>query len=460
MKAESTPSATGESTLKHAGDRHEGGPHGRPRPGRRFHRLLISAALIVAVLAVGIGGAAWLAGTRTQPPRRENTVLPPLVEVQTLARRDLREVFDGYGSARADREVELSAEVSGRIVEIPEDLKDGSPVAQGQTLVVIDDREYRRLLAQADGLLADVQADLEKLQVEKDNAERLAAIAAEEVAVTRDEYQRLTDLYEKQSASKKEWDFSRLAHQRTRRDLQALENEVALIEPRRAKFQALRDSRLASRQLAELSVERCTIKSPWAGRVEEIRLEVGDRAEVGSPVMRLIDPDYIEVPIELPASVYSRTQVGASCLLSMDSLPGVQWEAAIRRISPVADRQSRTFTAYVEVDNATQEIPLVPGYFLTAKVPGPLRRQVLAVPRGAIVDHQVFIINDDTAHVRAVSVECLIGDQAVVSGDLAAGDRVILTNLDMLHDGTPVRWHDRASTAARQSTGPTAEAER
>ncbi|MBN2563178.1 MAG: efflux RND transporter periplasmic adaptor subunit [Phycisphaerae bacterium] len=432
---------------------------GGARSGGAFMRIALSVVLIVAMIGGASWIAVWLSKTKPHAQRRNVASLSPLVEVQVLSRQDVQEVFTGYGNARADQAVVLSAEVSGRIVDVPKGVKDGSRVVEDQVLARIDDRQYRQQLARAEGQLADADAQLKELDVEKANADKLVAIAREEVEVTRNEYKRLTDLYEKQVASKKEWDFARLAYQQSRRALQGLENQVELIAPRRARLLAARDARRAEQDLADLDVQRCTIKAPFTGQIREIMVEVGDRVQIGGPVLGLIDPVHIEVPIELPASVYPRTQVGSACELTVDSLPGVRWEATVNRLSPLADARSRTFMAYVEVDNAVQETPLVPGYFLTAKVSGPLLRQVFAVPRGAIVDGQVFVANDNKAHTRGVRTDRLIGDRAVVSGDLSAGDMVILTNLDTLYEGAQVRLRTMDLSEKPTTESRTEEAE-
>ncbi len=82
---------------------------------------------------------------------------------------------------------------------------------------------------------------------------------------------------------------------------------------------------------------------------------------------------------------------------------------------------------------------MIPGYFVTAEVEGPLLRQVLAIPRGVIVEDHVFVVNDDVAHRRTVVIDRLVGELAVISSGLESGDALILTNLDVLFDGAPVR---------------------
>jgi RND family efflux transporter MFP subunit len=262
---------------------------------------------------------------------------------------------------------------------------------------------------------------------------------------------RLTALFEKDLASKKECDFARLAYQRSRRLFQEFKNRIELIAPRRAGLEASLGAGRADVELAKLDIERCRITAPFAGQVERIAVDVGDHVLPGGEVLRLMSTRRIEVPIELPASFRSRIGVGATCRLETDSMPGVHWDGSVARISPSADTRSRTFAAYVEVDNDTQETRLVPGYFVRASVDGPMLRQVLAVPRGAIIDDHVYVVNDDVAHIRTVRVEKYVQERAVVTGDLRPGDLVILTNLDVLYEGAEVRTE--AHPAAPDESG-------
>ena len=117
----------------------------------------------------------------------------------------------------------------------------------------------------------------------------------------------------------------------------------------------------------------------------------------------------------------------------------MHWDGVVARIAPLADARSRTFAAYVDVDNDKHQTPLVPGCFLTARVEGPLLKRVVAVPRGAVVGDHVYVVNDDVIHVRAIHVDRYVGERAVVTGDLKPGDQLVLTNLDALYEGVEVR---------------------
>ncbi len=421
---------------------------------------LRKTAVTVVLIVIPISAAAlvtwWLYQTRPSAQRSDVSAMPPMVSVHRVAAEDIPEVFVGYGSARADLQATLTAEVNGVIIEVTEGLDEGTEVEDQQLLLRIDDREYQQQLARAESLAAEVEARIDQLVVEKANTEKLLAIAQQEVDVNRDELERLKDLFELNRASKREVDFARLDYQRSRREAQTYDNQIALIEPRRKSLEATRNSHLADAERARLMIEKCRVTAPFAGHVERMSVNIGDRVMPGTELLQLVDTSVVEIPIELPASARPRVEVGAECRLDVESLSSVTWHGHVSRISPVADPRSRTFSAYIEVDNADQETPLVPGYFVAARVAGPLLTQVLAVPRGAVLDGRVYVANDNVAHTRAVRVDRYIGDRAVVRGDLKSGDRVIVTNLDTLSDGTSVRVEavqasrsDEAGTATK-----------
>jgi len=389
-------------------------------------------------------------------------MLPPplLVNVRTVAEEDVQEYFTGYGSARAKTDVLLAAEVHGLVVEVAEGLNDGVHVEAGQLLVRIDDRQYFQQLARAEAAVADLDAQIDQLDVERTNIARLAAIAEQEVEVNRSELARVASLYEEEQAAKKEFDFARLALQQSRRQLLGYQNQIDLIAPRHAMLEALQAARTADAELGKLDVERCRITAPFSGQVESVSVDVGDHLMVGAEVLRLIATRLIEVPIELPASVHPRLEIGANCRLEADSMPGTRWNGKVARIAPSTDTKSRTFAAYVEVDNDKQQTALVPGYFVTARVEGPMLRQVMAIPRGAIVGNEVYVVNNHVVHARTIDVDKYVGERAVVRGDLAPGDPLALTNLDALHDGMTVRigtgvdWQDAAASPTRAEDSP------
>lgn len=408
-------------------------------PPSTWLRVVVSVALILVILGSAAGVAELL--VHTKPVAKQSTVirLPALVESRVVTAEDIRESFVGYGTARAEISVVVAAQVGGLIVDLPDEIDDGARVAAGDVILRIDDRTYRNQLERAESQLADVEAKLARLDVELENASNLIEISEREFQVNQAEYERLLDLYEKKNASKKELDFARLAAERSRRDMQTFKNQRDLIPAQRAELRAMKSMRETEISLATLDVERATIKSPLTGHIDSVMVEQGNLVMPGMQIARIIDTDRIEVPVELPLGVRARTRVGAEAVITTEAAPDLEWKASVVRLAPAADESSRTFIAYIEVDNTKQAVPLVPGSFVTARVAGDLLRNALVIPRGALVEGYVFVANGDWAVRKHVTIDTLIGDRAVVSGQLQSGDRLILSNLDALHDGAAIR---------------------
>jgi RND family efflux transporter MFP subunit len=331
----------------------------------------------------------------------------------------------------------LAAQVTGEIVELPDELKAGVEIGEGQVLLRIDPRQYERQLARAQGAVAAVEAQLESLDVESNNIDELIELAREEYEIAQREYERVKGLFDRDLAPKREHDLALLAQQARQRALQELLNRKALIPTQRSELQAMLSNREAELALAEIDFKRCGVTAPFAGRVEQVFVERGDWVGVGTPLLTLLDPYLIEVPIELPVSVRPRVSVDADCELSVDSMPQVTWNGAVKRIAPSASETLRTFALYVEVNNENQPHQLLPGYFVQAVIDGPTLENVMMVPRGVVQQGRVFIWNDGKAMPRDVTIERNLRDRTVISG-LKAGDRVITSNLDVLQEGLPV----------------------
>ena len=425
-------------------------------------QIVLSLILIAALLVGSVGIARILIKNKPVPPRAE--VEEPVLLVQTVEVQPTTvvEPIIGFGTARADRYARLASQVAGEIIELPDELKPGVEVEQGQMLLRIDPRQYQRQLERAQGGRVATQAQLKTLEVESANIDELIVLATNEHDIAHREYERVRDLFDRNLAPKREHDIALLAEQARQRTLQGLRNQKALIPTRRNELEARRQNRQAELALAELDVERCTITTPFAGRVEQVMVDRGDWVGVGTALVALLDPRLIEVPIELPVSVHPRVRVGAKCQLSVDSMPEIVWDGRVKRIAPSASETLRTFELYVEIDNEGQVHQLVPGFFVQARIDGPTLENVMIVPRGVVQQGRVFVCDDGRAMPRDVRIERHLRDRTIVTG-LEPGDWVITSNLDMLHDALPVSPLNAPNQQAGEplvqsngdSTGPT-----
>ena len=418
------------------------------KPKRKY---LVSLLLIVVMLGGGSGLAGWLYSVRVEPPRRDIGQMAPLVESVVVKCEDVTEQFVGYGTVLADRVANLSAEVSSTVVERPGGIDSGSIVSNGQLLIRLDDREYRHVLDRALALTEVEKASLTELSVEANKLAQMVKTVQRELDVALDEKKRVEDLFERDLAAQKEYNIAVTAYQRARLTLQSYEREEAKIAPRITRLEASRRSLEASTKLARLHLERCQVRAPFSGTIQHLFVDEGDHVAPGVLILTLMDSSHVEIPIQFPAAVYDRVNISAPCRMECESTPHAVWTGEVSRISPDVDEQTRTFSAYVHVDNTHQSQPLVPGTFVRAVVIGPTYSDRVLVPRGAIRKNRVYVVQNGVVHERNVTAERFILDRAMIRGDLSGGETVILSHLEDLSEGSAVRV---APSGIRQKASP------
>ncbi len=386
---------------------------------------------------------------------KENVAVPPLVHSTVIRTETVTEHFLGYGSARAHRQTTIAAEVSAPVIERVNDLEAGDPVRKGQVLIRLDDRQYQFDYERAFALTQTNDASLKEIESERENLESLKQTAEREVQIAAEEKRRVTDLFERDDAAKREFDLARLAYQQALRTLQTYEKELAALQPKRERIEATKRANEAAANIARLNVERCTISAPFDGAAHQLFVDEGDRVMPGSRLLTIVDSSRVEIPIKLPSSTHEYINIGAPCTLSSPSLASVTWNGQVVRVAPVADENLRTFAAYVEVDNSVSNTPLVPGLFVQANVLGPEHESVLLVPRGAIRRGMVLVANEGLVEQRNVKIQRFVEERAIVAGEIYDGDRIILSHLDSLVQGSRVRVAEENSLA---TTSPRGEA--
>ena len=417
-------------------------------------RVGLSIVLIVVLLAVGGGLGGLLIMSSIKPPRSDVVAKPPLVDVLVVHPENVVRRFVGYGTASAMRSASVAAELSATVVERVGGVRAGTMVVDGQTLIRLDEREYRHALERAEAQADAQRATLAALDSDKESLEALIKTADQELRVAREERDRLVDLYERQLAAKKEYDFANLAYQQARRVGQAYQRELAMVAPRREEGLAALRAFEAEASFAKLNIERCVIRAPFGGCIDTLLVDAGDHVAPGVVVLRVVDSSRVEVPVQLPTSVHGLLDAGADCRVTAESVPGMAWSGTVARVAPVADTQTRTFAAYVVVDNQDQPRPLMPGAFVRAEVLGPTLSDRLLVPRSALRDDHVFVVEGGIVELRRITVEQLIEDRALLTGELHSGDAVVLSHLDKITTGSPVRVPRSAS--AVDSSNPAA----
>lgn len=203
---------------------------------------------------------------------------------------------------------------------------------------------------------------------------------------------------------------------------------------------------------ARLALADCVLLAPVDGVVLERPLEVGVLAGVGTTAVVLGDVREVTAVFGVPDAVVARLAPGQRLTMASEAFPGEAFAGRITAIAPTADRDSRVFA--IELTLANGDGRLRPGMVGVVEIASPLAAatapQGVTVPVGAVVratggagGYGVFVVESgadgERVRARAVSLGPAAGNAVVVTGGLAAGERVVTMGAALLHDGEPVR---------------------
>ena len=194
-------------------------------------------------------------------------------------------------------------------------------------------------------------------------------------------------------------------------------------------------------EIANKQLEEATLKAPFGGIITMRNAEVGDMLSPGSPAFRIIAMDRVKIRAGIPERYINEFDVGNRVVISIDAIPGHEFEARINFLSPEASAGVRTFLAEMEVDNRDGLIRA--GLMGNAHI---LRRAVddaLLVPLNATIETDqgpvVFVLrDDDTVELR--SIQNLSGNETMIQvAGLNPGERIVARGQNDLVDGEQVR---------------------
>lgn len=331
--------------------------------------------------------------------------VPVVVATVKEEERAPRTLATGTVVSRAD--ARLSAEVAAPIDWIAEP---GAIVAKGDVIARLDTARIALTVRDNEAAVKRLEANAALLRTQRD---RLQTLAAQQIA--------------------------------SRNQIDEAESRLAMAD------QEVEQARVA-RDRARLELARASIRAPFAGQVAERLRMTGEFVAMGEPLVRLVDTGSVEVLARAPlagAAALSRGQ-------RVRVLDGSREVASeIRSIVPVGDERSRMLE--VRVALARDAWPI--GAAVQVELPsGPAQRS-MTVPRDAVVLRQgtayVYRIGaGDKAERITVTTGAGRTDRIEVSGDIAAGDRIVVRGAERLQPGQRVTVQGGEAEVLAASKGP------
>jgi RND family efflux transporter MFP subunit len=351
-------------------------------------------------------------------PQREPFAGPQMVvETTTVEERNYQIRLQSYGTVQPRTRSVLVAQVSGQIISINENVRDGGFFEKGDVLGQIDPRDYEANVRISEASLADARQALAEAQARSNQALE---------------------------------DWERLGNQGEAPDL-------VLRRPQLEAANARVKSAESSLQKAKLDLERTTLVAPFAGRVLRKLVDVGQVVSNNTQVAEIYATDVVEIRlpirnrdlgfIDLPESFRFSASGAASQMdvtIFSDLIGTEAWDARLVRTEGAIDESARQLHVIAQIDDPfgrsnEGRSPLKIGQYVTAEIPGIELDNALVISNNAIYQGSyVYVVEDGILRRKDIVIAWQNDDDALIESGLSSGEQLVITPLGQVTSGIRV----------------------
>ncbi len=416
--------------------------------------MAVQAALLVLVLAVGVGAFWGLLALRKPPPMIETPEAKLRVQVRSMQPEEVPVMVSGFGMVRSLDTVVVMPQVAGMVVEVHPNLDQGAVIHKDETLFRIDARDYEIAKEQAETKAAQMRVAIALLKKQYENDQSRIDTLKRTRDLAEIEFQRDKELFEKHKVGTESMlHMSEVNANQADDAFDMVANAIGLYPLRIQEAETGLKAATTALEQATLALERTNVRAPFTGRVRSAQVEVGQVVAPGSPAVTLANDAALEISVPLDSrdagtwlefgeaqstddEAWFSAVAPVRCQIRWTEAPEKnQWTGTLARVERF-DPMTRTVTVAVRVTgeeamSSSGGLPLVDGMFCTVEIPGKTMRQVFRLPRWAVTfDSEVYIANAESRLERRV-VEVLRSeeDEVYISSGLEAGELAIVTRL-------------------------------
>jgi len=363
--------------------------------------------LIILVFSITI--SVILIKGRPLAVAKEKTENIPYVKTMMILPRTVKASISSQGIVQPESELILLSELSSRVEWLSPKMEAGSSFKKGDTLVVLDKRDYELALISAESQVLNAKVNLEREQAESELA-------------------------------KKEW----------KRVGAGLGSDLALRKPQMAQAKATYAAAKASLEQAKRNLSRTIFIAPFDGRVRTSGIDIGTTVFPGTSVGNIYATDAYEVrlPIADQDVPYSGLEFNGQKIEERKRLDVIiiqgknKWPAKVVRTEAEIDPVTRMMAVVARIDNSDKKMfttPLAVGQFVQAKISGTNISNISILPRSSVRNESVWVVdNQMSMQNRLVEVLRNEDEFALIGEGFELGDRLLTSRVSSLVNGLRV----------------------
>ena len=360
----------------------------------------------------------------TKPQDEDADAIP--VAIEAAARGAIADELTSTANLRARREVAVATRAAGIVTAVK--VEEGDFVRAGQVLCALDDRELRINLALAEQRLAQTRIQLEAARIRKEQTQ--ARLGNKGVELQRNEDALSQGLLAE----------SEVAVQR--HEIEDLEHEVRVVESTVRENLHRIDELQAEIERAKLLISQTAITAPFAGRITERTVELGQSVRVADRLYKLSSFSPLYADIYLPENESRRAAPGQRVRFRLGIGDGEDATGEVERVSPVVDGETGTVKVTARFEAPSPAFR--PGAFVRVEIETDTRSDAVLIPKQAVMEEDgesYVVLVDEDRLAKRVAVELGYRAEAAVevTSGVSEGDSVVVAGQGKLKDGDKTR---------------------
>ncbi len=404
---------------------------------RRKKPLIIFGVLLVLVIIV----------VANMQSRREKSVS---VTIDKAQKQDLTAIISASGEIRPKKNIDISAQVPGRIIKIG--VVEGQEVRAGDFLLKLDSTQY------------EANADRDQNFIRAANAELIQA----EARLHRDKasFNRQQTLFDEDLISKEQLEAAKAQFDVSAAQLNAIGFQIKQAE--------------ASLKSTIDNLAKTTYNSPIDGIITSLRVEEGEVAIIGTMnnpgtvLLTIADLSVMEVEVEVDETDVVGVALGQTARVRVDAYPDTVFEGRVteigssalqRSVGAASTQESKDFKVVVTLRSPSEQ--LKPGLSASADIVVAERTQALAVPISSLVlrdkegadknaptreEEGVYVVEDSRVKFAPVAKGIAGGMMIEITSGLTEGQELVTgpyASLRELKDGVLVKAETKKEGPAK-----------
>ena len=368
--------------------------------------------LFILLGAFALSYLLWFLGQVQPDPVEE--LPPPDVFVEILTPKDFQVQISSNGTTTPLTKTVLTAEVGGEVIYRSKKFAEGASVIEGEILAKIDD--------------TDLQLQYKNALLQLANAEVQYSLQLAEAEVAKKAWDKIGD---------------------------GVASDLTLKKPQLKQAEAFLEVAKAQVSSAAKKLNKTEIIAPYAGRIQNVNIDLGTTIIPGQPVGAMYTSSEIEITlavkdndlqflsIPMDGRKLNPSEQASVVIESFYKGKTQSWKGKLERVDGVIDPITRMINliAVFKNDFIETDKPNLPiGLFVEAKIDGITLKNIFEIPINSISENnEVYIVDkDNQLELRKLTILKKYSEFVIIKDGLKAGERIVTSKLSTASNGIKV----------------------